>query len=93
MSDASTLSPELSRRVLVLARTPVAAARSGALYRPAHPAVSASLDPLRVAIRDASGPIFSVDAAPDTFIVAGVPIEGRGAVDPEAAGIDPLTHM
>jgi hypothetical protein len=78
MADAPTLSPELSRSVLVLARTLVAAARSWALYPPAHPAVGASLDQLRVAIRDAGGGhAFSFGVTPNTLIVAGVPIEGR----------------
>jgi hypothetical protein len=78
MSDAPTLSPELSRSVLVLARTLVAAARSWALYPPEHPAVGTSLDHLRAAIREAGGgDIFSFGVTPDTLIVAGVPIEGR----------------
>lgn len=52
MADAPTPSPELSRSVLVLARTLVATARSWALYLPEHPAVGASLEHRRAAIRD-----------------------------------------
>src|SRR5262249_12113355 len=80
MADAPTLSPEVSRSVLALARTLVAAARSWALYPPEHPAVRGSLDRLRTAIADAAGGrIFSFGVTPDTLIVAGVPVEGRDA--------------
>lgn len=94
MADAPTPSPELSRSVLVLARTLVAAARSGALYSPEHLAVGASLDHVRAAVRDAvplEEPMLVNTREPD----------GRGdfpwavveAVDPETAGIDPLQYM
>jgi hypothetical protein len=135
MADAPTLSPEVSRSVLALARTLVAAARGRALYPPEHPAVRGSLDRLHAAIADANGEqICSFGVTPDTLLVAGVPSEGREpvadgeaarglhdrdvmleeamrintwepdgrgdftgavveAVDPEAAGIDPLKYM
>ena len=80
MSDAPTLSPEVSRSVLALARTLVAAARSWALYPPEHPAVRGSLDRLRNAIADANGGrIFSFGVTPDTLIVAGIAVQGRDA--------------
>src|SRR5215472_537252 len=77
MADVPTLSPEVSRSVLALARTLVAAARGWALYPPEHPAVRGSLDRLDAAIADASsGQIFSFGLTPDTLLVAGVPFEG-----------------
>ncbi len=78
MADAPTLSPELSRSVLALARALVAAARSWALYPPEHPAVRGSLDRLRDAIGDTNGgQIFSFGVTPDALIVGGVPVDGR----------------
>jgi HEAT repeat protein len=80
MADAPTLSPEVSRSVLALARTLVAAARSWALYPPEHPAVRGSLDRLRTAIAGANGgQIFSFGVTPETLLVAGVPVDGREA--------------
>ena len=80
MSDAPTLSPEVSRSVRALARTLVAAARSWALYPPEHPAVRDSLDRLRAAISHANGgQIFSFGVTPDTLIVSGIAVEGRDA--------------
>ena len=80
MADAPTLSPEVSRSVLALARTLVATARSWAPYPPEHPAVRGSLDRLRVAIREANGGhVFSFGVTPDTLIVARIPVEGREA--------------
>lgn len=78
MADAPTLSPEVSRSVLAVARTLVVAARSWALYPPEHPAVRGSLDRLRASLGDASGgQIFSFGVTPETLIVAGIPVEGR----------------
>ncbi|HEX9368633.1 MAG TPA: HEAT repeat domain-containing protein [Vicinamibacterales bacterium] len=80
MADAPTLSPEVSRSVSALARTLVAAARSWALYPPDHPAVSGSLDRLRIAIAEArDGQVFAFGVTPDTLLVAGIPAGGRDA--------------
>jgi hypothetical protein len=78
MADAPTLSPEVSRSVLALARILVAAARGRAPYPPEHPAVRGSLDRRHSAIADANGEqIFSFGVTPDTLLIAGVPFEGR----------------
>jgi HEAT repeat protein len=78
MADTSTLPPEVSRSVSVLARTLVAAARSWALYPPDHPAVRGSLDRLRSAIADANGgQPFNFGVTPESLLIAGVPVGGR----------------
>jgi hypothetical protein len=80
MADAPTLSPEVSRSVSALARTLVAAARSWALYPPDHPAVSGSLDRLRIAIGETTnGQVFAFGVTPDTLLVAGISVGGRDA--------------
>ena len=90
MADAPTLSPEVSRSVLALARTLVAAARSWALYPPEDPAVRGSLDGLRAVIADVNG-----------GQINGWEPDGRGdftwavieTADPEAACTDPPEYM
>src|ERR1051326_3383867 len=80
MADAPTLSPEVSRNVSGLARSLVAAARSWALYPPDHPAVGGALDRLRAAIAEANGgQVFAFGVMPDTLLVAGIPVDVRGA--------------
>jgi HEAT repeat protein len=80
MADAPTLSPEVSRSVSALARTLVAAARSWALYPPEHPAVHSSLDRLRAAIAETgAGQVCAFGVTPDTLLVAGIEVGGRGS--------------
>src|SRR3982751_2839698 len=80
MADAPTLSPELCRNASTLARTLVAAARSWALYPPDHPAVRGSLERVRHSLVEAAdGRPFSCGVAPDTLLIAGVPLTGRDA--------------
>jgi hypothetical protein len=103
MADAPTLSPDVSRSVSVLARSLVAAARSWALYPPDHPAVRSALDRLRGGITEAcAGQSFSFGVAlEEPMLVNTWEPDGRGdytwavveAVDPDAAGIDPLHYM
>jgi len=87
MADAPTLSPEVTRTVSALARSLVAASRGWALYPPDHPAIRSALERLRAAIADAGkGQIVAFGVAPDTLLVAGIPIAGReAAVVAEAA--------
>ncbi len=82
MPEATPLSPELSRGVSALARALVAAARSWSLYPPDHPAVSTSIDRLRVSLREASGgqPL-SLGVTPDALLIDGIPVApGAGPV-------------
>jgi HEAT repeat protein len=78
MPEVTPLSPELSRSVSALARSLIAAARSWALYPPEHPAVRASLDRLRAALKEAAGGVtFSFAVTPDTLLIDGVAAETR----------------
>jgi HEAT repeat protein len=86
MPEATPLSPALSHGVSALARSLVAAARNWTLYPRAHPAVQASLDRLRGAIREAaSGAAISLDVTPDALVVCGMAIDTRGPVADAAA--------
>ncbi|HEX6976359.1 MAG TPA: hypothetical protein VF147_18255, partial [Vicinamibacterales bacterium] len=81
MTDAAILSPELARSVSTLARTLVTAARSWTLYPREHPAVSASLERLRVALAEAgSGHGFTFGVTPETLLVEGIAAPADGPV-------------
>ena len=74
MADATQLSPELARNVRDVARTLVAAARSRTMYPPEHPAVTASLDRLQVAVSQATADgALTIGVTPDTLLVEGIP--------------------
>ena len=71
----TALSPELTRQSATLARSLSAAARNWALYPPEHPAVGTSVKRLADAIRQStSGAAFTFAVAPDTLLVAGLPL-------------------
>src|ERR1041384_6893293 len=68
----ATLSPELTRQSISLARALSAAARNWALYPPEHPAAVASVSRLGEAIsRSTGGAAFSFGVTPKTLLVAG----------------------
>src|SRR5688572_9114829 len=86
MPEVSPLSPELSRRVSVVARALVAAARSWSLYPVEHPAVRAAVERLGAALRDASaGGVFVFAVTPDTLLVDGLSASTREGAIAEAA--------
>src|SRR5436309_7957311 len=73
MSQASQLSPELSRGLLQLARALLVAARNWTLYPPEHPAVEVTVNRLCDAIRQSSfGSAFGVGVTPDMLLIDGV---------------------
>lgn len=73
MSSAPTLSPELTRLSVTLARALAAGARNWALYPPEHPAVDASVKRLAEAVRAiTSGAAFTFGVTPTTLLVAGL---------------------
>jgi hypothetical protein len=86
MSEATSLSPELSRGVSAVARSLVAAARSWTLYPREHPAVRTSLERLRGTLDEAAhGQPFSVAVTPDTLLIAGIASDAHGPVAEAAA--------
>lgn len=81
----ATLSPELTRQSIALARALSAAARNWALYPPEHPAVAASLTRLSDTItQTVAGAAFTFGVTPKTLLVAGYPLPEDHAVS-EAA--------
>jgi hypothetical protein len=77
----ATLSQELSRQSVSLARALSAAARNWVLYPPEHPAVVASVTRLGDAIiTSASGAAFSFGVTPKTLLVAGYPLPDEHSV-------------
>ena len=75
MTQASSLSPELTRQSIALARALSAAARNWGLYPPEHPAAAASLKRLLDAIgRSVAGAAFTFGVTPKTLLVAGWPL-------------------
>jgi HEAT repeat protein len=73
MAQAPTLSPELTRISISLARALSAGARNWALYPPEHPAVDAALTRLADAVNaSTSGAVFTFAVTPATLMVAGV---------------------
>jgi HEAT repeat protein len=78
MPDVTPLSPELSRSVLALARSLVAASRTWSLYPPEHPAVRTAVDRLGNVLKEATGKFpFTFGVTPDTLLLEGVPATGR----------------
>src|SRR5258706_631797 len=83
MSQASQLSPELSRGLLQLARALLAAARNWTFYPPEHPTVAASVSRLSDAIRQSTlGAIFSIGITPETLMVESTPADPSRAATP-----------
>jgi hypothetical protein len=77
----ATLSPELTRQSIALARALSAAARNWGLYPPEHPAVEASLNRLRDTITaTVAGAAFTFGVTPKTLLVAGYPLPEDQAV-------------
>jgi len=88
MSQASQLSPELSRGLLQLARALLAAARNWTLYPPEHPTVAASVSRLSDAIRQSTlGAIFSIGITPETLMVESTPADSSQSSIAEAAAL------
>ena len=80
MNQAPTLSPELIKHSIALARALSAAARNWALYPPEHPAVGASVGRLSEALKvSTAGAAFAFGVTPKTLLVAGLPdVPDRG---------------
>src|SRR6476469_5253645 len=77
----ATLSQELTRQSISLARALSAAARNWALYPPEHPAAVASVTRLGEAITaSAAGAAFAFGVTPKTLLVAGCPMPDDHAV-------------
>src|SRR5215216_4812218 len=71
----ATLSPELTRQSIALARSLSAAARNWALYPPEHPAVGTSVQRFAEAVRQStSGTAFAFSITPKTLLIAGIPL-------------------
>lgn len=72
MTEVTTLSPELSRSVSMLARSLVTAARSWSLYPPEHPALQVSVERLAGILRETTqGQVFGFGVTPETLLVGG----------------------
>src|SRR5437763_16026868 len=66
----ATLSPELARGLLQLARSILAATRNWTLYPPEHPTVRASVARMTEAIKQTTnGAIFSIGITPTTLMI------------------------
>src|SRR6185436_2589708 len=77
----ATLSPELTRQSIALARALSAAARNWTLYPPEHPTVSASVKRLSETIsQTVAGAAFTFGVTPETLLVAGYPLPDDQAV-------------
>ncbi len=77
----ATLSPELTRQSIALARALSAAARNWGLYPPEHPAVEASFKRLVEAIgKSVAGAAFTFGVTPQTLLVAGWPLPEEQSV-------------
>jgi len=75
VNQAPTLSPELVKHSIALARALSAAARNWALYPPEHPAVGASVGRLSEALKvSTAGAAFAFGVTPKTLLVAGLPL-------------------
>ena len=71
--SAPTLSPDLIRNSVALARALSAGVRNWSVYPPGHPAVEASTRRLADAVRDSTaGAAFTFGVTPQTLLVAGV---------------------
>jgi HEAT repeat protein len=77
----ATLSPELTRQSIALARALATAARNWALYPPEHPAVAASLTRLSETVsQTVAGAAFTFGVTPKTLLVAGYPLPEEQSV-------------
>jgi HEAT repeat protein len=77
----ATLSPELARQSIALARALSSASRNWGLYPPEHPAVEASVKRLADAInRSVAGAVFTFGVTPKTLMVAGYPLPEEQSV-------------
>jgi HEAT repeat protein len=77
----ATLSPELTRQSIALARALATAARNWALYPPEHPAVAASIARLSEIIsQTVAGAAFTFGVTPKTLLVAGYPLPEEQSV-------------
>lgn len=89
MTEATPLSPELSRSVSAVARALVAASRSWSPCPTDHPAVRTSVDRRRSTPAAASaGEILSSGVTPETLLGAGL-----GLFPVSTVQVDPLTYM
>jgi hypothetical protein len=90
MPQASQLSPDVTRGLLLFARALVGAVRNRTLYPPEHPAVAASVERLIAAIRESSlGAAFTIGVTPDTRLIEGVEADATQA---GIAGAAALLH-
>lgn len=88
MSDAATLSPELSRSLSALARNLVSAVRARQLYSPDHPAAGAALERLSQALKATMlGQSFTIGVTPEDLLVDGAAVTVRDRAIGEAAGL------
>ena len=87
MPEPTPVSPELPRRVSVLARALVTAARTWTLYPPEHPAVRTSIDRLQDAVHAACAEHrIRIGVTPDSLLVEGLPaIDGQPFISDAAA--------
>src|SRR5882672_10417599 len=77
----ATLSPELTRQSIALARALSAAARNWGLYPPEHPAAVSSLTRLGETIdQTVAGAAFTFGVTPNTLLVAGYPLPDEHTV-------------
>ena len=77
----ATLSPELTRQSIALARALSSASRNWSLYPPEHPTVEASVKRLAEAInRSVTGAVFTFGVTPKTLMVAGYPLPEEQSV-------------
>ena len=82
----ATLSPELTRQSIALARALSSASRNWGLYPPDHPAVEASVKRLAEAInRSVAGAVFTFGVTPTTLMVAGYPLPEEQSVTDAAS--------
>lgn len=81
MPQAPTLSPELTRQAVSLARALAVAVRHWSQYPPEHPSVAGSVRRLADAVREsAGGAAFAFGVTPSTLLVAGLPLPDDGPV-------------
>jgi HEAT repeat protein len=81
MPQAPTLSPELTRQAVSLARALAIAIRHWSLYPPDHPSVAGSVGRLADAVRDSVGGVAcAFGVTPSTLLVAGLPLPDEAPV-------------
>jgi hypothetical protein len=90
MSEAATLSPELSQSLGLLSRACLTAARNWRLYPPSHPAVHTSFERLHTTLAEAIPAFpFAIGVASDTLLVDGAAPAGN---DQSIAELASLLH-